>query len=246
MINTTANLSRRNILMGIAAASTAATATHSAPTEVPALVELADALPALAKAHTDACESVEWILAEWQPQVPDPDLDLIRYSESSRRYTKIDGHGIEVAPYPNADIKVFPSIGTAETFQNSAERSFAEAERKARTPSKRGAKHMFDWAEKERALIEPARDYWAEFDRIVEASGIEGAKDRVSETRDALHAAVSAIMATEERSMAGVVIKAEALHAWSCVEYFHKALNPDACKWSDQMAAAIMRQASIS
>ncbi|MEL7178510.1 MAG: hypothetical protein AAFN63_01650 [Pseudomonadota bacterium] len=243
--STNTAVSRRNLLLGIAAASTAVAATPAAAAsdEIPELIQMADALPGLAKAYTDACEEVEWIIAEWQPQVPTPDFDLVRYGGTTRRYQTIDGRGIPVALYRNPDIKDVPSLGTAETFEASFQERMREAERKAKTPSQRGMQRALEYAENERARIEPARAYWTEFDRVKAASGIEAAQAKAKAAREALHTAVADIMAVEERTMAGVVIKAQALAEWSKVDLAFKAFNADAPKWSDQMSASIIRQA---
>jgi hypothetical protein len=100
-----------------------------------------------------------------------------------------------------------------EHFAAWVERHEAEAARCAATPSKRGLKWALIGAERDRAAIEPARAFWAEVDRITKASGIEPAKARENAAREVLREAVDRIMVTDDWTIAGAVIKAQALAA---------------------------------
>ena len=104
-------------------------------------------------------------------------------------------------------------------------------------------KQRIRWAEMDEARIEPARAYWAKRDLIVKASGITPALKEQTDARDALHTLVGAIMCTVEWSARGVVIKADALKAWSHVEPIYLLMNPDQPKWVSLMADAVYRQA---
>lgn len=134
-----------------------------------------------------------------------------------------------------------PDLGTPEVFAASYERYSADAVRLASKQSKRGLKHALFWAEREKASIVQARDYWVEVERITAASGIVAAEKAKTDARDALRDLIEATMSTEENTLSGVVIKAQALTAWAKVEPFYQAVNPRAQAWACNLAQTIMR-----
>jgi len=60
----------------------------------------------------------------------------------------------------------------------------------------------------------------------------------------ALRTHVGAIMNAEPRTMAGVVIMAQTLLLWGGVESFAVSFNPEASKWANRFAAALISQAT--
>ena len=239
-----ATLSRRSIMLGLAAAATAATVATvetPAPAESPALLALADALPATLKAYLVARDDIARIVAHYSPQWPVPSPDIIRYGMGCKPHCSIDGLPIKSAAVGRG-IESYHDIGTPDVFAASAERYQVDAVRLSAKPGKRGLKHALFWADKEKALIEPARVYWDQVARMTKASGIEGAKARLNATRIDLHKLVHNIMTTEEATLSGVVIKAQALTAWVKVELFYQAVNPHAQAWACSLAQSIMRQ----
>lgn len=56
-------------------------------------------------------------------------------------------------------------------------------------------------------------------------------------------APVGAILSADEHTMAGVVIKAQALAEWGKVEKFWCGFNAEGVDWPSQLASAIIRQA---
>jgi hypothetical protein len=78
-------------------------------------------------------------------------------------------------------------------------------------------------------------------ERIETASGLDAAEAAKEKARLALRAHVTATMAAPETTIAGVVIKAEALTAWANVDTFERLFNPKGPDWAEGLAAAIMR-----
>lgn len=240
-----AALSRRRVLIGLGAACAAATASTEAGiasvAENTDLTALGDALPDYLKAYRCAADRVDQIVAEWSPQWPKPAPEIIRYGEGCKTYRGIDGRGIEM-PWGKSGIARVPNLGTPESFMASGLAHKAEAARKALTKSKRGMQMPLRWAEHDFAAIAPARAYWGEVDRITAASGIESAQKAKTDAREALRAIVSQIMKIEENSMAGVIIKAQALTTWGQLDRFYLIVNEEAPEWAEGLANAIMRQ----
>lgn len=242
----TAALSRRNLLLGLAASATAAAATGTdaatAPQENPDLLAMADALPAVRAEYVTARDDRLAILAKWSPQWPVPDERIIRYGEGCRTYRGLDGRGIEL-PWGKGGLAKVPSLGTPEYFEASAAHHEKEAARRAATSSKRRLKFSTGWAEHDRAAIEPARAFWSEVGRITEASGIEAATVRCDKAEDALKTAVDQIMVADDWTITGAIIKAQALNAWGDVDRFSRAFNDRGPAWADLLAASIVKHA---
>jgi hypothetical protein len=241
-------LSRRHLLMGLAASATAAASlaeASSAPQENPELLALADELPDLAAKHSEARNRVRAIVAEWSPQWPVPSAELVRYGEGCKDYRGIDGRGLRLPEGKILAIGV-PRLGTPEYFQSQAAYHDARAAKCAATKSKRNVKFHQVWAERDRAQIEPSRTFWAEVERITEASGINEAEAQLTEARDALNAKVDQIMRADDWTIAGTVIKAQALQAWSGVDVLYRDFNVKGLDWADLVAASIMRHAQTA
>lgn len=241
-------LSRRHLLMGLAASATAAASiaeAASAPQENPELLALADELPSLAARHSETRARVRHIVAEWSPQWPVPDAEIVRYGEGCKDYRGITGWGLHL-PEGKATVLGMPKLGTPEYFQRQAAYHQERAAQCAATKSQRNLKFHLRWAERERALIGPSRAYWSEVERITEASGIEDAQAQLTEAKDALKAKVDQIMRADDWTIAGTVIKAQALQAWSEVDIVSRGFNKEGLDWSDLMAASIMRHAQTA
>jgi hypothetical protein len=241
-------LSRRHLLMGLAASATAAASVAeaaSAPQENPQLLALADELPALTAKHLEARDRVRAIVAVWSPQWPVPSAELVRYGSDCKDYRGIDGWGLRLPEGKGMPIGM-PKLGTPEYFEQQAAYHEREAARRAATKSKRNVEFHQSWAARERAQIEPSRAYWAEVERITEASGINEAQAQLAKARDALKAKVDQIMRADDWTIAGTVIKAQALQAWSGVDTLHRGFNVEGLDWADLVAASIMRHAQAA
>ncbi len=237
---------RRRMLLGLATATAAAATgvtTSGAPAqqEAPELIALADQLDGTLAAYLAAVARVERIAKAWGPQWPVPVEEIQRWTGSSERYVDILGRPTELpAPWGKGD-KRLVNVGTAECFKNDAAKHRAEYERKMKTKSQRGAKPHKLWMEQSAAAVAPASAFWAEVKRINEASGIKAAQAEQTATRDALQSLVSRIVLFQEHTVAGLVIKAQAMQAWGNVDAFTRAFNLEATAWADEMAATIVR-----
>lgn len=237
---------RRKMLLGLAAASTAAAsgaAGKEAPKEADELLALADELSDTVAAYKDAESRVSRIAREWGPQWPVPDMRIVRYASDCRTHRDILGRGIQTEWGKGGIMRVM-DLGTPEYFEKSARAHWKEYERKMQTKSQRGAKSERRWAERDEELIAPAREYWSEADRITAASGIEEAKAAQIEAMEALRQLVGRIVLYPEKTVTGLIIKAQAMQAWDAVDPFYWKVNLDAQKWAEAMTATVLRQAA--
>ena len=65
-----------------------------------------------------------------------------------------------------------------------------------------------------------------------------------AEALEALRELVGQIVLFQERTVTGLIIKAEAMQAWETVEPFHRMTNVDAQAWGEAMTATVLRQAA--
>lgn len=240
--------SRRQMLLGLAAAASVAAApkkgaAQPSAAECPVLLEMAEELEAKSNAHTAARDEVRRIVREWGPEWPTPDGRIFRFGQGCKTHRGIDGCGIQTSWGVSNQMRV-REIGTPEVFEESYAHHRREFQRKMATKSQRGAKFHKTWMDRDAAAIEPAKSYWAEVERITSASGIERAQEAETLARDALHHLVNRTVMHRERTVAGLIIKAQALQAWREVGDFYRVLNLSAPTWSDEMAATIVRQTS--
>lgn len=233
-------LNRRSMLAAMAATFTAAAAPQAAtqPTTDPELTSLADTLKDALQDYLQARDNVQAIAAEWGPQWPTPDPEIVHYGGGSKTHRDILGRGIET-PWGGSTFLKVQDLGTPEVFEAGYERHMAIAAHKGKTKSKRGMKSELLWAERCKARIEPARAYWAEVDRITAASGIEAAQAAETAALSCLTDTVGAILNYDTTTATGLVIKAEALTAWGNAPAFNQGLNPNASKWMAGIAATI-------
>ena len=235
---------RRRMLLGLAAASTAAAAGASAegqaaPAEAPELIAMGDQLGGALATYKSSARRVQAIGDEWGPQWPTPADEIISYGGGSKMHRDIHGDGIKVPGRHGKDVVY---VGTPEDFQKSSERHWAMYEHKMKTKSQRGAAYPKRWAEKDAAAIQPSREYWSEVNRITEASGIEEATKAETDARNALKDLVGRIVLFQEMSITGLIIKAQAMQAWSEVDMFWRLLNTHSAEWANAMAETVIRQ----
>lgn len=237
---------RRRMLLGLAAASTAAATGASAggqatEAEAPELLSMGDSLSNVLSTYRDAAARVKRIADEWGPQWPKPDEAIFSYGQGCETHRDILGRGIET-PWGNGETLKCQSLGTPEYFRSAAESDWARYELKMQTKSQRGAKFHKGWAERNSAAIGPAEAYWSEVTRITKVSGIEEAQSAKTAARVALQDLVGRIVLFREQSITGLIIKAQAMQAWSEVDSAFRLFNPNGSAWADAMAETIMRQ----
>jgi hypothetical protein len=120
---------------------------------------------------------------------------------------------------------------------------------KGKTIDKRSLGGLPDRAAWEEALNElvaqytAAAKYEAEKAHILKASGYTAANQRQRAASKALIAIIDQIMKQPETTMAGVVIKAEALAAWGLVADWEQYLTMQSAHWGPALAASVLRLA---
>lgn len=228
-------LNRRALLSGLAAASTAAAVPAAAsavlPSESPELGRLAKLCAAAAAEYFAAREALAAIVEEWERQWPlAPDEITGRGGDYERDIT-----GAGLWRKGERDPRRVLDAETLERWVKGTERSV----KRAKSDSRRA--ELMAALEEERRALALARSYEAEKARILEASGHEQAADRHKAAFDALQDTTKAIMAEPDRTMADVMIKAQALDVWSRVDRSYRAFTPGAADWGPMLAASIMR-----
>ncbi|TIO11070.1 hypothetical protein [Mesorhizobium sp.] len=238
-----ANLNRRRLLMGLAAASTAAAAVTVAPAahsaavnENPEPVRLGNELPAAEAEMLAAKAAKSAVIAEWSPRWPLAPDEIIEHGCEIER--NLTGAGLH-----RDGRKDCLRVGTANDFRwwkESLERQLASK----RIKSEARRTHLRKEIKKTQRKISIAERYAAETARIREASGYEQASERHCAAIKALSSLIVAIMAQPGTSMQGVMIKAQALATWKKADRVYRVLNVDGFDWGSQLAASVIRMAS--
>jgi len=254
-------LNRRRLLLGLAAASTAAAVpaaalatTEPAPVpENPELLCLGDMLPGVEADMIDA-EADYWrIYRDWSPSwpiAPDAITWTSTWGTDSKRERNILGWGMlpDGSTYnvPQPYVSDHPQpryVNTADDYR----REIDELQKKLRRSRPKHPLSASEVADIEAAIsmargnLELASTYEAAKEGVKAASGIEAAIARRRTTQEALAELVGKIMAQPEQSMAGVLIKAQALAAWGNNPFhdFHVA----GTEWPQRLAFAVLRLA---
>lgn len=239
------SITRRNLLTGLAAASTAAATvvtTASATTiENRELIRLAEELAEVEARYVAADEWQKHLVAEWKPQwplAPDEITSPGRKGMWSGFERGFEGGAL----YRKGEEEPRQLIGS-DWFSGRAKR--------ARRALKRGleGERRQEWeaelAEAERGYAVAVR-YEAEIARIKEASDYEAAWRNTAAMAEVFEAHVAAIMDQPDFTMEGLLIKAQALAAWGRVEGLYKLAFRHGQDWPGQIAASILRHAEKS
>lgn len=244
---------RRALLLGLAAASTAAAtggaaatvghipAVDGAATENPELLRMAEELPGLCSEYRSAREAYEAIVTDTKPIWPMAPDEIFWLGWEGDLERDVTGAAL-VRPGEEEAHR----IGKPSAFVWEQECCREAMQKKSMMRSKRERAYRREKLAAAEKAEKMAEDYWAACERVRQASGIEPARERKAAAREALREHVSAILAGREQSMAGVVIKAQALAAWGEVELFHRMLNPHGDEWASHISASIMRQAEAA
>lgn len=234
---------RRRMLLGLAAASSAAAApvavTAAVPVENVALINLGNETSGLLRTYRKAVAAREEIVRNWGPHWPAIPKEI----ESHGSLGEI-AYGLE-GDWPQPFAQYF-----APSYFEKRAAFFREPPkvRKGTSPlsvAKRAASLAKFAAESDsRAAL--AEMYQAERKRVREQSGIRPAQAAENLARSALVANVSAIMNCEPTTMAGAVIQAEALEALSAVPPLKRgevslAALESLPAWGERLAATILR-----
>ncbi|PAP94540.1 hypothetical protein [Mesorhizobium wenxiniae] len=245
-------INRRRLLLGLAAASTAAAAVTVAPearsgqiSENPELLRLGNEFPAVANEYRSALAALNAIVNKWSkvwPVAPDEIIAARQFDGAGNTMERdITGHGLcHATGRPRY-------IYSCENLDWELKR--AKSILKGKTIDKRalgGLPNRAAWEDELDVLVAQytaAAKYEAEKARVLAASGHDAADRRKAAAAQALIGAIDAIMAQPETTMAGVVIKAQALAAWSAVEKWQRILTPQAVGWGSTLSASVLRLA---
>lgn len=210
----TAIFNRRRMLLGLAAASTAAAgpiavaAGTQAPAESAEMLDLGARTAFVLANYRQVVESRQAIAKEWGPKWPSPSEDIRLNTSLSRAVLDLEGN------YSPTGESVWSRKALLESIAFSRNR-LNEKKRKGTRPETI-ARYRAAWqvhvGERE-ALLASLDAYEAECEAIRNASGIRSAQKSEQVARDTLLAHVRAVMALEPATMAGVLIQAEALEA---------------------------------
>lgn len=245
-------IGRRNLLLGLAAGATAAAAMKGSKAEAqtredPELLALADALPSLEADYLNALATRQDIIDRFAPTWPRAPQQIYRYGDNCTEERGVDGLAFA---HPEGGKSGLPgaliSVGKPEHFEADIRYNKERIAHIMKTKSKRGLKFHETWVARSEDALPLAKAYWADLAKAKSASGIEDADGELAVAREALHAHVDQIMRFREKTMQGLVIKAQAMTAWGKVEPFQRAFNIQANDWADAMAATVMRQAQLS
>ncbi|RWP23780.1 MAG: hypothetical protein EOR01_07795 [Mesorhizobium sp.] len=243
-------INRRRLLLGLAAASTAAAAVTVAPAhsaalaDNPELVRLGGGLAAIAEEYRIAVAERKAIIKEWSrvwPVAPDEIISDRQYG-SGPIERDITGTGIW-RPGSKDRALVIVTCDDLEWELTRAKRIL-----KGKSIDKRSVGGLPDraaWENELDAIVAQytaASKYEAEKARVLKASGYEAANERKHAAADALIGIINDIMAQPETTMAGVVIKAQALAQWGLVSDWQRYTIASA-DWGPALAASVLRLA---
>lgn len=240
---------RRRMLLGLAAASTAATtplAAAATPAENPALLALAAELPAFVKRYQNARARQDAIEAEWIPQWPVAPDEITKAGSARRLHYDME------RTFGGAALHRKGEENPRELLRSWHFRAEAGAARRALQKKKieaqpDGEAYRTGWEAKLaeiKRLEAVAKRYEDEIARIKAGStDYEPSWKAHSEAAKALGAHISAMMAEPETTMEGLLIKAQALAAWDGVAYLYRQMNFRGADWPGQIAASILRHA---
>lgn len=251
-------ISRRRMLLGLAAASTAAaTATTGgvavAASENPKLIALAAELPAIAATFHTANDKYKAEYDEWNDRTPDAPVELTVPGTGNPHDTPGQPGETEVWALGGylwrAGAEEFPRRIVVKSWQVSWQ--IDEARRRKRQAKKSGnlADFMAAGAEIKRlkALHSTARTYEDEFKAVKSRAEAWHSEARpVKEAyREALERHVAAIMNEPDHTMEGLIIKAQALAEWNRVgdRWADRLALKHGQDWQGQIVAAILRHA---
>ena len=167
-----ATTTRREMLMGLALASTtAATATLSdagTPDENPELLRLGDELLQIETAYLSARKTRNDIyrdaMSEW-PRAPDEILGM--YGDGADIERDVAGAGID--RYRPREEKGFfnqPRVGTIKGVQSDIKTCQRLVDRASKTKTKRDLKHRKEQLSKSKQALPHAKTYWSKCERI--------------------------------------------------------------------------------
>ena len=237
-------IDRRRVLLGLAAASTAAAAPAGAESklaETPDLVNLGDALPDVTARFIDARDkraANETVAAKVWPRAPE---EILLCAQGSLPERDIAGRGLP-RPWGKRGIERVRDYVPPSVILTMIEGHKAKISHILGTKSNRGLKGEQMWLGRMEAALPLSEQYCAQIERIRSASGYSAAYVAETRARETLKTHVNSIMNFEPRTMEGVVIQAQAVMAWQSVDAFLRHMDVDAWDWPAKMAASVLAQ----
>lgn len=208
---------RRRMLLGLAAASTAAAApaavatpSKRVPAEAAELLDLGAKTAFVLANYRKAVAEREAIVAAWSLKWPQPSACIIAHPSAGSRATDLEGNISLNGPHV---------IERERLVENIAFFSEPQKFRKGTTPQRIAASEETRLrlkAERE-AMLRAHDDYTAQCELMRNVSGIIPAQEAEDAARAALLKHVRDVMKHEPATMAGVLIQAEALAALAAV-----------------------------
>lgn len=245
-----ATLNRRRLLLGLAAASTAAATSAAIASVQPVtaenaeLLRLGDELPAVHGRFVATTAKLQAVVRKWLPRWPSiPDAIIEARGEWvwSGLARDLTGAGQLV----NGEAVRLHSLSWLDGEAARLRKSLVSSRRRNPLPPTEVAERLAR-ASKLESVADQLRVYLAECDRVREASGYEPAKARNTAALEALSALVGEIIRQPAETMDGVLIKAEALDAWQSVPKPERLFVIKGWNWPGVLAADVLRIAARS
>jgi hypothetical protein len=247
-------INRRRMLLGLAAASTAAAAVTieavAAPAENPKLITLAEELPAIAAAFHVARGGYRQMEKQWNASTPWAPDELTAPGIASpygdvKQPGEAEGQALGVYLWRAGDD--FPRRIVVQSWQ--VHRQIWETRTNLRKAKKNGSIADCLLAEEEikrlKKLQATATAYETKFRRVKEQAHADHERlwPAMNNARDAFEKHVAAIMDTPDWTMEGLVIKAQALAEWDRGGGINRLAVRYGMDWHGQIAASILRHA---
>lgn len=247
------SVSRRGLLIGLAAASTLAAGAGqgAAPgtPENPELLRLGDQVPEAERLYRKALAHQRAIEREGARRFPETPEEL--FLKRGEEYKRAQPFGVTErefrggARYRKGEEKPRRVLSLSIATGRRDKASSALAHKRLAKHGKLYGRDRASWErqfQEERHLAETAEAYYAECERLRAELNYEAVYKETSAKSNDLATLLTAIMAERETTMEGVMVKARALAAWGSVERLLWA--PGMQEWGPQFAASVMRQAS--
>ena len=241
------NIIRRKMLLGLAAASTAAaTGTHASERvirENPKLVALGDDTLSLQEGYLAARAECMMIADEYASKWPLAPEPILAFGSGCAPEGDLTGASISRIVDERGDFEQVWKYGTPEYFENAIKYHKSRIAHISTTKSKRGLEFEKRWLQRSKEALPLSQKYVAQIAQLREQSGYAAARERQGEALEKLRQHVSEIIKAGASTMEGVLIKAQALVAWSHVDVFDKDVNPEGRRWAESFATTIIAQA---
>jgi hypothetical protein len=247
-------VTRRRMLLGLAAASTAA-ATAGIPTpaesaeasENSELIRLGDDLPKYIATFEAARIERRKIIAEWEPKWPmAPDIitEIPAFSSPFHCEKEVDMFGRPITRPGEKHTRLISRAWHCESAVKTARRAL-RSKKMAQTGLVRGMSYE-QWEDilNEAVAVKAAHDeYTCAIEEFYFLSGYKTANAVFGDAADRLVAHVNAILRQQEYSMAGVLVKAQAISLQADPDLSWRALVAEGgglASWGAELAASII------